>query len=411
MVLIIVSVVVGLALVVGSVMWVMSGPKAQPDRAAEACWSQLATQLGLEYDPGGLLKGPKMTGSLGGYPVVVDTFHRQAGGKKVMMTRFVLEGGENLPEGMDKQSKAKGDDDPVKRIVAQATRKHIADLIKKVGATLGGGRIKWSREGGVWKPDGMATVIKGIVHKAEFLCLDENDMAGKLLHGSRDHTLPEQQREEMKRLLLEHYAGTFESDAAAREMLDDPDPKKRLDAARVLGPKGIPSLAKIARDPDVQKDLREQAIGEIIRHHQPDEADPHIRAMLRSKHPDVANTALSLIRRMKYTPAMKTLMELATDPKTAGETAAAVVEVVGEIGDATSQPILLGLLHHDYLVVRRRAATALGKLGTTAAIPQLEAVMQGANVNKRFRDLCAASVNAIKRRAGITVPIDDEVEP
>ncbi len=402
MVLIIVSVVVGLAVVVGSVVWVMSGPKEQPDRQAEACWKQLATLLGLEYDPGGMLKGPKMTGALGGYPVTIDTFHRTTGGRKVMMTRFVLDGGENLPEGMDKKSKAKPDDDPVKRIVAQATRRHISDLIKKVGATLGGGKIKWSREGGVWKPDGMATVIKGIVHKAEFLCLDENDMAGKLLHGSRDQTLPEQQREEMKALLMERYAGTFEADAAARELLDDPDPRKRFEAAKTLGPKGIPVLAKLGRDPEVAKELREQAIGEIIRHHQPDEADPHIRAMLRSRHGDVSRTALSLIHRMKYTPAMKSLMDLATDPKAPSELTGAVVQVIGEIGDATAQPVLLGLLHHEYLVVRRRAAQALGELGTTAVIPQLEAVMQEANLNKRFKDLCAASVRAIRERSGLS---------
>lgn len=401
MVLIIVSVVIGLALIVGSVVWVMSGPKEQPDRHAEACWSQLATMLGLEYDPGGMLKGPKMTGALGGYPVVVDTFHRTAGGRKVMMTRFVLEGGENLPEGMDKQAKAKPDDDPIKRIVAQATRRHISDLIKKIGATIGGGRIKWSREGGVWKPEGMATIIKGIVHKAEFLCLDENDMAGKLLHGSRDQTLPEPQREEMKALLMQNYAGTFEADAAARELLDDPDPRKRLEAARTLGPKGIPALAKLGRDPEVVKELREQAIGEIIRQHQPDEADPHIRKMLRSRHADVSRTALSLIHRMKYTPAMKSLTDLATDPNVSSEMTGAVVQVIGDIGDSTAQPVLLGLLHHEYLVVRRRAAQALGELGTPAAIPQLEAVMQEANINKRFKDLCGASIQAIRQRAGL----------
>lgn len=401
MVLIIVSVVIGLALVVGSVVWVMSGPKEQPDRQAEACWNALANGLGLEYDPGGMLKGPKMTGALGGYPVVVDTFHRTVSGRKVMMTRFVLDGGENLPEGMDKQAKAKPDDDPVKRIVAQATRRHISDLIKKIGATISNGKIKWSREGGVWKPEGMATIIKGIVHKAEFLCLDENDMAGKLLHGSRDQTLPDQQREEMKALLMQHYAGSFEADAAARELLDDPDPRKRLEAAKTLGPKGIPALAKIGRDPEVNKDLREQAIGEIIRHHQPDEADPHIRAMLHSRHQDVSRTALSLIHRMKYTPAMRVLMDLVVDPKVSSELTGAAVQVIGEIGDSTAQPTLLGLLHHEYLVVRRRAAQALGALGTPAAIPQLEAVMQEANINKRFKDLCAASVRAIRERAGI----------
>jgi len=402
MVWIIVAVVIGLALVVGAVAWVMSGPKQQPDRNAEACWTRLATMLGLDYDPGGMLKGPRITGALGGYPVTIDTFHRATGGRKVMMTRFVLEGGENLPEGIDKKAKAKPSDDPVKRIVAQATRRHISDLIKKVGATIGGGKVKWSREGGVWQVDGMATIIKGIVHKAEFLCLDENDMAGKLLHGSRDQTLPEQQRHEMKALLMEHYAGTFEADAAARELLDDPDPRTRLDAAKALGPKGIPALAKIGRDPEVTKELREQAIGEIIRHHQPDQADPHIRAMLHSRHGDVSRTALSLIHRMKYTPAMKSLVDLATDPKVVSELTAAAVQVIGEIGDATAQPTLLGLLHHEDLVVRRRAAQALGALGTPAAIPLLEAVLKEDGVNQRFKDMCAGSIRAIRERAGLS---------
>ena len=107
--------------------WVMSGPRQQPDRAAEACWSTLADQLDLDYDAGGLLKGPRISGQIEGMSVYMDTLHQVRDGRKSLLTRFVLQH-ENLPEGLDRKSKAKPSDDPVKRAIAQVTRRNVSEL-------------------------------------------------------------------------------------------------------------------------------------------------------------------------------------------------------------------------------------------------------------------------------------------
>ena len=129
--------------------WVMSSPRQQPDRAAEACWSTLADQLDLDYDAGGLLKGPRISRPIEGMSVYMDTLHQVRDGRKSLLTRFVLQH-ENLPEGLDRKSKAKPSDDPVKRAIAQVTRRNVSELIKRIGATLSGGKLRWLRDGAVW---------------------------------------------------------------------------------------------------------------------------------------------------------------------------------------------------------------------------------------------------------------------
>ena len=113
---VILSVLAAFGLAIGAA-WVLGSPKQQPDRAAEAAWSQLAETLDLDYDPGGLLRGPLISGTLSEMQVQLDTLHQLRDGRKVLFTRFILRN-EDLPEGLDK-GKAKPSDDEVKRLLAQ----------------------------------------------------------------------------------------------------------------------------------------------------------------------------------------------------------------------------------------------------------------------------------------------------
>ena len=203
---IILSVVAALGLALGAA-WVMGSPRQQPDRAAEACWSMLAEMLNLDYDPGGLLKGPYMSGKINGMTVTLDTFHQMRDGRKSLMTRFILQN-ESLPEGLDRKSKAKPSDDAVKRIIAQTVRRYVSELIKKIGATVAAGKVRWVRDSSVWHPDATAQTIKRIVSICEFLCVDDSDQAAKLLIGYQDESMPEPQRKQMKTLLFERFPGT-----------------------------------------------------------------------------------------------------------------------------------------------------------------------------------------------------------
>ena len=243
------TVIAALGLALGAA-WVIGSPRQQPDRAAEACWSYLAEQLDLSYDPGGLLKGPLITGQIDGMEVKLDTLHQLRDGRKLLVTRFILTN-ESLPEGLDRKSKAKPSDEPIKRILAQVTRRHVTELIKRIGATVAGKKVRWVRESAVWSPESTAETIRRICQICDFLCIDESDVATRLLHGYQDKALPDTHRDEMKRLLFESFPGSQECEAIAGDMLEDPDPTARLSAARALGSRGLDTLAKIARSSDI----------------------------------------------------------------------------------------------------------------------------------------------------------------
>jgi len=394
---VILSILAALGLAVGAA-WVLGSPKQQPDRAAEAAWSQLAETLDLDYDPGGLLRGPIISGTLNDMQVQLDTLHQLRDGRKVLFTRFVLRN-ENLPEGLDKKSKAKPSDDQVKRVLAQVTRRHVTELIKRIGATLSGKKVRWVRESSVWPPDHMADIIRRIVEICDFLCLPESETAKRLLAGVNDESLPDGHRKQMKQLLFERYQGSEECDSLASEMLEEGDPQSRLAAARALGAGGLEALAKIARTSDIPKDIREQALGTIISKHEPSVAYPHLASVVKSPNAESSRTALGVIRRQKYLPAMRLLLETAKDPSTPSDKICNIIDIVGEIGDASAQQTMLTLLQHEFLMVRRRAATALGRIGTQSALGQLQRYANSSSENKRLRDLCTRAIERIRKRS------------
>ena len=389
------------------IVWVVSSPKMQPDRAAEFCWNEFATRLGLDYDAGGILRGPQISGTLSGMSLRMETYHQQGDGSKLLFTRLVIDAGDALPNGFDSQSKATAADRQAKRLLAEATRSHINNLIKKIGATITLGKVRLIRPGSVWSPDVMIKTVKHIIDTCEFLCLDPEDVAGRLLFASRAATIGEKMRAEFKRVLMEDFPGSTESNSAAAELIDDADPRTRLRAAKSLGVKGIPTLLKVGLDPAMTREVRDEAVTQLIQLDNPDRVAPGIRQLLTSTHAEVFRIALTVVRRTRYSPAAPTLAELAGDSQMPGAKVATITEVIGEMGDGNSQPLLINLLNHDFLLVRRRAAAALGRLGNATALPALEMVMKGQNVNRRLKDLCATAIKSIRVRSGIG---EEEVE-
>ncbi len=359
----------------------------------------LAEMLDLDYDPGGLLKGPYMSGKVKGMSVSLDTFHQLRDGRKALLTRFVLQD-DRLPEGLDRNSKAKPSDDPVKRIIAQTVRRYVSELVKRIGATVAAGKVRWVRDGSVWNPDATTQTVRRIVSICEFLCVEDGEHAAKLLLGCHDETLPEGQRALMRSLLFERFPGTAECEMIANEMLEDSNPESRLSAAKALGERGTDALLKMAMNPDLAKDLREQAISAIFNKKDHAKTQPMLRAILNSQNADVARTALGMIRRNKYRPAARLLVELASEPRTPTDKVCNIIDIIGELGDNSVQSGLINFLNHEFLMVRRRAATALGRIGTPNAVPQLQRHAKESSGNRRFKELCLRAVERIQKRHG-----------
>ena len=143
-------------------------------------------------------------------------------------------------------------------MLASLTRRYISELIKKIGATVAGKKVRWIRENAVWLPEATADIIKRIGTVCEYLCLEDDDQAGRLLQAYRDETLNDGTRDEIKRLLFEKFSDSPECEAVAGDMLDDPDPRSRLSAARALGPRGFDTLSRIAKAPDARRMYEKQ---------------------------------------------------------------------------------------------------------------------------------------------------------
>ena len=393
---IVLAILASLGIALGAA-WVLGSPRQQPDRAAEACWRAFADRLDLNYDPGGLLKGPVISGTVATMSLQMDTLYQVRDGRKTVVTRVTMYN-EALPEGLDKTSKAKPSDDPVKRMLASLTRRYISELIKKIGATVAGKKVRWIRENAVWPPEATADIIKRIGTVCEYLCLEDDDQAGRLLQAYRDETLNDGTRDEIKRLLFEKFSDSPECEAVAGDMLDDPDPRSRLSAARALGPRGFDTLSRIAKAPDVPKDVREAALADLITKTDSSTGLKLLADAIGSPSAEVSRSTLGMIRRHRFTPAIPVLLAVTRDSTVPSDKICNIVDVVGDIGDSTAQAALIGLLQNDFVMVRRRAAAALGKIGTQSSIAALQKGATSTGGNRRFKELCKRAIEQINKR-------------
>ena len=86
---IVLAILASLGIALGAA-WVLGSPRQQPDRAAEACWRAFADRLDLNYDPGGLLKGPVITGTVATMTLQMDTLYQVRDGRKTVVTRVTM---------------------------------------------------------------------------------------------------------------------------------------------------------------------------------------------------------------------------------------------------------------------------------------------------------------------------------
>lgn len=396
---------VALVFVALVIAWVAT-PRRIGDAEVDELWGRVAHALGLEYDGGGPTSGPTMRGRIGQMKLLVDTFGRAVHGERVAFTRVVVDSDGRIPEQLTLDPPTGKPRDPVEVLLAQHSQKRVVDLVRHLGATLHQGRVRWAVEGLTWEPAAFVQTVRDVVRTAEHLCLDEADIPGRLLLCIRDHDVPEPQRREMLLVLFDRYPATSEANTAARDAVQShPDAFVRLVAARALGSLGVTTLGILARDPEVTQEVRTEALKDLMTAWPLEIGNPQVRKVIRSDEPEVVRTAVHMVRHLNHVPAVRIMLELAADPQTPADLLSLLVEVIGEMGDENAEPVMLGLLNHQDVVVRRGAAVALGKLGTPLALETLvEQTEAGLVPDARLMGLCRAAIRDIRRRHKLPLP-------
>jgi hypothetical protein len=402
----ILSVVLAIGLGLGAA-WVLGSPRQQSDRAAEACWRALADAMDYDYDPGGILQGPQINGEVESCSVLMDTFFQSREGRKTLFTRLVLSG-EQVPDSLDAFQKSKSGDPPAKRLLALVTRRYVRELVKHIGATVANGKVKWLREGAVWHPQQTAKTLNRIIDITGFLSIDLHDEAARLLACYSDESLPESTKKEIQNILFSEFRGTDACESVATQIIDDQDPEMQVAAARALGERGLAALSSIARTTGIKREARESAIIGLVTFPDTSAALPFIENILREKSTEHVRFGLKVMRKQRYTPALKTLCEIASDPSTSNEILSLVIDGLADLGNASIESTLLGLLDHQFVTIRRQACMALGKIGTGVAIDHLNRLISKRTENRKVRALATTASKKICERHGIEKSVSAE---
>lgn len=386
------------------IVWVAT-PRRINDSEVDELWDRVGTALGLAYDSGGPTSGPTMRGRMGQMRVLVDTFGRMQNGQRVAFTRIVIDSDGRIPDQLTLDPPDAQPRDPVEALLAHHSQKRVTDLVRQLGATLHDGKVRWATEGLLWDAAEFVQTVRDVLRTAEHLCLDEADIPGRLLLCIRDHQVPEKQRREMLLVLLDRYPGTNEATTAARDAVRHTDPYIRLVAARALGQAGIGTLGLLAREPETGQEIRTEALKDLMTAWPLELGNPQVRKTLRSEEPSVVRTGIHMVRHLNHVPAVRIMLELAADPQTPADLLSLIVEVVGDMGDENAEPVLLGLLNHDDVVVRRGAAVSLGHIGTPNALESLREQAEESLVpDARLLALCRTARRDIRRRHGLPPP-------
>jgi HEAT repeat protein len=171
-------------------------------------------------------------------------------------------------------------------------------------------------------------------------------------------------------------AGNPVSEQSALASLQDIRPKRRWEAARSLGKRGLHSeqavAALSAALSDPEPFVRWQA-AEALAIQDPGKSFPVLRSLLTDLDPLQRAGAADALGRMGGEAATVELRKALADPEPAVRTAAA--RALGSCGDLTAGEALLPLLEDDDPEVVRGAARAFGQIGDARAACSLAEVL------------------------------------
>jgi HEAT repeat protein len=391
---------------------------------ARLAFAEFARRLDLAYDPGSFRRGPSVTGSLHEFPIVLDSFTRGAGDSRRRYTRIIVHGRRLIPENLSlgpegflsSLQKALGardyeigdtafdaaariSCDPIEAlaVLSSDTRRRFERLLAE-GVGVGNGNIVWETRGLAGDPNRLIALTEEMTALACALSLDDREIPARLLANVCHDDSPVVRRKSLE-ALLDRYARAAETTKAVRAALEDDERDTRVVAAEALpGDEGFETLSGVALSELASDGARARAISFISRRYDAVRSGPIVETALASRARPVRHAAVVAAGSLRLRSALPRLVAMAKAVE--GDTAVAVAEALGAIGDAEGEGAALSLLASGDTRVRVAAARALERIGGRSAVEPLFALTGGILPFGELRSAATSAVRAIQSRLG-----------
>jgi len=411
----------------GFVLWMLT-------RRLEA-WSHVAVQLGLAVETRGHFGVGKLEGIFDGAPIRAEQLVVRTGVQAVVVTRIEIRDCGRWPGGVsiahpasdferqgaedrgplietgdpqfDAELRLRGSAGAALAMLGRDARQLILARMRMLGKGWllrtpdGEGELVIHLEcrGRVLSSERLGDAVRALRRMAAELSLGSRDVAQALADNARDDIAPVRRRN-LATLVELYEPGSAEVRDACRRALEDDNVEMRLIAASVLRVEGCDVLDAILDDEKEDADRRIRALHLRLRGRIEDVAPALVRA-LESPCLPLRIEVITSIRLRHWAPARERLVTLAESA--ADAEALAIADAFAEIGDASTEPILLRWLAAEDADLRVAAARALAKVGTAASVEDLLALAGSLMPRPALRDAAREALRAIRSRLG---PVD-----
>jgi len=408
-------------LLITGIQWFFAPPKRERRRKV---WTGYARSLGLANDPGGFGRGPRVTGSVDGFPIRLEPIWRGTGRARRRYTRLTVFGRGKIPpdlslhaEGFvssalravgrgdvetgdaafDATTRVLGDRAAALAALDADTRRRVRLSVMR-GVRLDDSNLIWEGPGIVSNAARLEDTTRDLVALASGLSLEGTTVPARLERNVRSDSSPGVRRRSLE-TLLERYPEAKETTEACRAALHESSPETRVFAAEALpGDEGFETLEAVALSTVVGDDVRVRALRSLVRRAEPRRAAALVQAALGAAPSEARRAAVVAAGELRLADALPRLVAMVGSADAA--TRVALATALGEIGAAGGEGAALALLDSDEPLVRVAAARALGRIGGKDAVEPLLALSRGLLPFGDVRAAAADAVRAIQARLG-----------
>lgn len=393
-----------IAILVGTVVGILIGLRVRRE------WKAAAKELGLEIT--GFLMFQEMQGVIDGFRVRIRPRgkhghvhieldgqgaipHALSLGAENIFTRSL--DGEDIQTGhpaFDYRARIFGKPEEAVSLLDPATRDLVLREVVDEGARVDGGKVTLVHRGVSGAPD----LVRRLVALGKRLSILPGEVPGRLARNAAEDSLSSVRLRNLI-LLQERFPEAAETQAASRAALASDQPNLRLAAARFLGAEGLDAAEALALSPEVEADLRRQALQLFFRHADAGRAVTVMERLAAASPPaELLPALVEAAGRLRHVP---TLERLLAQAEGLGDAAAAdLAGAVAGAGDMAAEEGLLKLLAREAAEVRAAAAHALGQVGSVRAVEPLLALTSGLLASPSVKQAAREAVTQIQSRLG-----------